>query len=552
MLVAGPPWLAAWYIVVLYVTSPVLWPWMWTGWKAMAGLLIPMQVGRVLPDPALLGGNLTGGRLNTLNIRVARRLESFIEFGLWPAAGLAGHSLHTMNSGSARVRYPWLGIYAVTSALFAIVLIGERIWAGTSIAVTVAAVGLLATITARHLLWILSGENFRSLLKRSGPDPYRTLVFLAVFDYIALVAIAVVLRWKPGDHISLAAAVAESRYLLEVRHLTNLLHQSKLSLVVVCLAVAAAAYWASLASQVFKFTSFRRDYDDRAWLAALILEEGGSVDEASKLLEPVPREHVSGPVLQMRIRLALAHSDLETARSQARALYQQLDPEHTTEDGTIVYLATQVPSARVKLDDAWSVVQQACAASISDGAMFATLRPLGTSGIAREDDWESRARTSGLTPERYPIGWSWLLGSAKSPEDAERALERIKPANKMDAAVRVVALQAARDGQRLGASSQDTDQELAEMLETLSGLSEEHLPLWLREFLVDTTWGLEKRSHAWGLPRYTELRGARRRLLAMPMKAAEAVLEDFDIAESARGRASRTDFDHMLGDFGEY
>jgi hypothetical protein len=375
-------------------------------------------------------------------------------------------------------------------------------------------------------------------------------VVLAVFDYIALVAIAMVLRWKPGDHISLATAVAESRYLLEVRHLTNLLHQSRLSLVVVCLAVAAAAYWASLASQVFKFTSFRRDYDDRAWLAALTLKEGGSVDEASKLLEPVPREHVSGPVIQMRIRLALAHSDLETARSQARALYQQLDPGHTTEDGTIVYLATQISSAPVELDDVWSVVQQACAASISDGAMFAALRQLGSSGIAREDDWESRARTGGLTPEKYPIAWSWLLGSAKSPEDAERALERIEPTNKMDAAVRVVALQAARHGQRL--SSQDTDQELAEMLEALSGLSEEHRPLWLREFLVQTTWRLEKRSQAFGLPRYTELRAARRQLLAMPTKKAEAVLEDFDIAERARGRASKTDLDHMLGDFEAY
>jgi hypothetical protein len=167
------------------------------------------------------------------------------------------------------------------------------------------------------------------------------LVVLAVFDYIALVAVAVVLRWKAGDGISLATAVAESRYLLELRHLTNLFQQSGLSPVVVCLALAAAAYWASLASQVFKFTSFRRDYDDRAWLAALTLQEG-SVGEASKLLEPVPREHVSGPVLQMRIRLALVHSDLGTARSQARALYYQLDPEHATEDGTIVYLAKQM------------------------------------------------------------------------------------------------------------------------------------------------------------------------------------------------------------------
>jgi hypothetical protein len=238
------------------------------------------------------------------------------------------------------------------------------------------------------------------------------------------------------------------------------------------------------------------------------------VDEASKLLEPVPGEHVSGPVLQMRIRLALARSDMETARSQARALYNQLDPEHVTEDGAVVYLATQINSARVELDDAWSVVQQGCAANISDGAMFAALRQLRLSGIARTSDWESRARMSGLAPESYPIGWSWLQGSAKSLEDAERTLERAKPANKMDAAVRLVALQAARY-ERIGDSPQDTDQELAEMVEALSGLSEEHPPLWLREFLVTTTWRLEKRGQAFGLPRYKEHRATRRRLLAM-------------------------------------
>jgi hypothetical protein len=68
-----------------------------------------------------------------------------------------------------------------------------------------------------------------------------------------------------------------------------------------------------------------------------------------------------------------------------------------------------------------------------------------------------------------------------------------------DAAVSAVALQAATH--RLSGSSQDTDQELADVLEALLGLSEEHLPLWLREFLVETTWPLEKRSQAFGLPR---------------------------------------------------
>jgi hypothetical protein len=129
---------------------------------------------------------------------------------------LTGRTLHTVSTGSARVRYPRLDVYAVMSALFSVVLIGIRAWVGTGIAVAVAAVALLTTITARHLLWILSGENFRLLLKRSLPEPYVALVVLAVFDYVALVAIAVVLRWKPGDRISLGTAVAESRYLLEL------------------------------------------------------------------------------------------------------------------------------------------------------------------------------------------------------------------------------------------------------------------------------------------------------------------------------------------------
>ena len=448
MLVAGPRWLAAWCVVVAYVMWPAVWPVAKLIVKVPVGVLMPAPVGKVFPDPELLGVKPTWWQLEGLKTRVARWLASFVEIGLWPAAGLTGRTLHTVSTGSARIRYPRLGIYAVISAVFAVVLIGGRTWAGTSIAVTVAAIGLLTTITARHLLWILSGESFRLLLKRSLPDPYVALVVLAVFDYIALVAIAVVLRWKPGDRISLNLAIAESRDLLELRHLTNLLQQPGLSPVVVCLALAAAAYWASLASQVLKFTSFRRGYDDRAWLAALTLQEG-SAGEASKLLEPVPREHISGPVLQMRIRLALARSDLGTARSQARALYNQLDAEHATEDGATVYLAKQISSAPVKPDDAWSIVQQGRAANISDGAMFAALRQMRSSGIARMADWESRARASGLTPESYPISWSWLLGSTGSMKDAERTLERTQPANEWDAAVRQVALWTATDEQRL-------------------------------------------------------------------------------------------------------
>lgn len=60
--------------------------------------------------------------------------------------------MHTVGTGSARVRYPRLGVYAVISALFGVLLIGGRIWAGTSIAVTVAAIGLLAMPKAAEAL----------------------------------------------------------------------------------------------------------------------------------------------------------------------------------------------------------------------------------------------------------------------------------------------------------------------------------------------------------------------------------------------------------------
>jgi hypothetical protein len=180
------------------------------------------------------------------------------------------------------------------------------------------------------------------------------------------------------------------------------------------------------------------------------------------------------------------------------------------------------------------------------------VRQMRSSGIARVADWESRARASGLTPETYPISWSWLLGSTRASKDAEQLLARTQPANEWDAAVRQVALWGTRDKQRFRATPQETDQELGEMLGVLSGLPEESPPLWLREFLVMTTWPLENRGWGQRLPRHEELRAVRRRLLAMPTKAAEAALEDFDMTERARIRASKTTWDHMLGDFGPY
>jgi len=260
----------AWCLVAGYVAWPAVWALLKPIVTTPGDLLLfpTAPLGRVFPNPELLGVRMTGGRLQKLRTRATRSLASFVEIGLWPAAGLAGRTLHTVGTGSARVLRPHLGIYAAVSALFAVMLVGIRAWSGPSSAVTVATAALLMTLTARHLLWILSGEDFRRLLKRSSPNPYVTLVTLAVFDYIALVAITIVLRWRAGDGVDTHRAVAEARDLLALRHLTQLPKRADLSPLVVVLAVAVAAYWASLASQVLRFPAFRRDYDDRAWLNA--------------------------------------------------------------------------------------------------------------------------------------------------------------------------------------------------------------------------------------------------------------------------------------------
>ncbi|MEV4703434.1 hypothetical protein [Actinoplanes sp. NPDC049316] len=117
---------------------------------------------------------------------------------------------------------------------------------------------------------------------------------------------------------------------------------------------------------------------------------------------------------------------------------------------------------------------------------------------------------------------------SRKSEDAQPILERAEPANDIDAAVRLVALQAVRYEHRLDIPSDDSERALTEMLELVSGLPADNLPLWLREFLVTTTWRLERRAEARGLPRHKALRAMRRRLLAMPEAAAEAVLDDLD------------------------
>jgi hypothetical protein len=535
----------AWGLVIGYVVLGFLWVIVRTAGEGFAGLLAPgVPLGNPLPDLALLGSQPSGGRLDRLRTRAIRFLASFVEICLWPAAKSSGRSLHTVGTGSARVLHPRLGTYAVLSALLAVTLIGARAWSGPSIAVTVAAVALLMTLTARHLLWIVSGEDFRRLLKRSRPSPYRTLVTLAIFDFIAILAIVIVLRWKAGEAFDSHWAVAEGRDLISLRHLTRLPERADLSPLIVVLAVAVAAFWASVASQLFKVFGFRRDDDDRAWLAALLLSYG-YVDEASRLMESVPRQHVSGPVLQVRIRLALVRSEHEEALALSRTLADLRDPEHASAEAAIVYLTMQLATMPALPEGASRILRLGSNAKISDGAMFAVVWLLRSTGLEVEEDWKNKTRASGLTPESYPIAWSWLQRSTAAYEDALRTLEATDPASDTDIAVRELARQAAVYHRGY---ENDTEQQLADMVRVLSPMGLEQFPWWLRQFLVNTTSRLEQDGRSLGLPGSKDLRCIRRRLLAMPTDAAEAVLEDFDAAKRARLDASWMGFDVLYVD----
>jgi len=82
----------------------------------------------------------------------------------------------------------------------------------------------------------------------------------------------------------------------------------------------------------------------------------------------------------------------------------------------------------------------------------------------------------------------------------------------------------------------------------LSTMPLEGFPLWLRTFLLETTWRLEQVGRHFGLPEARELRGLRRRLLAIEARDADAALDDFDTVERARVVAGRTAMDAMFGD----
>ena len=96
-------------------------------------------------------------------------------------------------------------------------------------------------------------------------------------------------------------------------------------------------------------------------------------------------------------------------------------------------------------------------------------------------------------------------------------------------------------------SRDEIEQQLAEMLAVLPLTTVERWPYWLRNFILKSTWSLEQRAKARKLPRRGELRAVRRRLLGVPEKQAEAILEDTDVTQRARLRAAQTSYDQMFG-----
>jgi len=305
------------------------------------------------------------------------------------------------------------------------------------------------------------------------------------------------------------------------------------------------AYWATLASQVIRFAAFRRDADDRAWLAALRLHEG-STGEAAELLAAIPADHVSGAVQQARIRLALARSELEPALALSRALVAQLDPGHDLDTGGVVYLSEQLRATPVDEGPAWELVSTATALGVPDGALFAVLAHARGTGFAQVADWAERARASSLAPGSHPLCWAWLEASSPggSRDRAASLLESAQPASEIDRVVRHIARQELAAGStRAGSRDQ-----LEQTVRVLSPMPLERLPLWLRTFLLETTWRLEQVGRHFRLPEARELHGLRRRLLTIGATDAEAALDDFDTVERARIVAGRTAMDAMFGD----
>jgi hypothetical protein len=483
----------------MYWLLPVLWR--LSRMRAMT-MMVGTE-GRVLPDPGLLAARPSRSSFRKARTRTIELLASIAERGLWPASGISGGTLHTVGTGSARTVYPLLGWYAGLSALFAILLLGARAITGPELAVTVAAVSLLVTMSSRHLLWIVSGAEFPRLLRRSKPSPYRTLVVLAVFDGLALLAIAILLvRWTGDRAFAIEWVPAEAKDLVSLRHLTELPNREDLSPRLVIVALAAAAFFASLASQVYKFGAFRRDDDDNAWLGALLLEEG-EVDEAANVLASLDSDNITGAKLQAQIRLAFARGQREDALALTRSLVALLDRDNASEESVLVQLRSEAEHFvynaslrdRVDEDRRW-MLDRAQDANVSVGALIVICH-----GIVNDDALRELLSSPGQSVKDAAI--SSTASHVWYPE------------------------------------TDDVQAQVDHIIDDLATVSVESLPRWSRAFLVEITARLDHRA------RRQDLHKLRLRLVPTSTGDATAILTDLDAATKARYNASRT----FLGDW---
>jgi hypothetical protein len=404
-----------------------------------------------------------------------------------------------------------LGAYALLSAVFALSVLMLRALLGPSSAVTAVSVALLMTVTGRHLVWILSGADFPRLLRRSDSDPYRTLGLLALLDLIALLAIAILLlRWGSHDAFRLQWVPEEARDLLSLRHLTQLPHRAKTSVPVVLIALAAAAYYASLASQLYKWSAFRRDGDDLAWMSALRLLDR-DVDGAKRTVDLIPRDHISGPTIQARIRVALATDRFDEALRLSRLLGGLLEPDEASPDAALVYLAVEAWSAPLTDEGCSRILEQAQFAAVSNAAMIVIEWKLATLTKERLSALAPTADT-GTADE---AAW-WVTVLTWNPE-------------------------------LVGKSWFDSELLTNDLVDVLEPLAPESMPRWLRAFLVEVTWRLDQIARRARYATADRLHDLRRGLVLLPRQVGEATLTDAAAASQDRWQASRTGLDYLAG-----
>jgi hypothetical protein len=520
----------AWTLLVGYVLFPIAYI---PDATAMRRRFLGEPHGYVHPNPGVLLVRAHGTRLLRWRRTVTRYLAPLIEVAVWPAAHFSKRTLHTVGTGSARALRPRLAAYAITSALLALALVGLRWALGSNVAITAAASALLVALMARHVLWLVSGGDFVRLLKRSLGRPYLTLALLAGFDYVALLAIAILLlRWHAGANIHLGWLWLETRDILALHHLTQLLHRS-LTPAVVAVALASAAYYTSLAAQLVRFQSFARDDEDKAYVAAMLLAQGDK-DAAEGWLSDVSSEHLSATSLQAKIRMELARREYDTAFELARLMITNLDPSHNATEGGMVYLATQLRWTVVDRDGAcMAVLGRARKLHICDAATAAIIRSLAPAGaFGCHPDW--------LTSESYPLAMTAL----ELYRGDDRSFQQQTPPglDLIDGVYFEAVLTVDYVARNLTFESDAP--EMAKRIEVLtrvlSSASPESLPFWLREIVIQATWRIEKRARMYGVSGYQELHAARRRLLLMSPQAAEAHLTEYDNTETERVRASVT------------